>query len=135
MDLEKLKGQFLVEDDVKTERLGHLLEKLIPYCSVSKAGAVEIKISNLSSGQQVRMVLAARAVGSRLDKAIVAEVSIKQLEDYTGLPAKQVAARVSECLREKFAERAARGTYRARLHKIEGFIAGLSQPSNTWRQQ
>lgn len=131
MDLSKLKEQFLVEDDVKAERLGQLIQKLLPHCVVGKNGRVELKSTDLSAKQQVKLLLAARLVASKLEPSVSGEVSAEEISEYTGLPKNQAIARARDCIGDKFAERAARGSYRARQHKIESFLSELPQAQNT----
>ncbi len=128
MTLDNLKEQFVVDDDVRSEKLERLIEKALPNCVVRKNGAVELRRCGLSAKQQVKLTISARLIASKLDNSIVGDVTIEQLAEYTGLPKDQVAARAKECLDERFAERSARGSYRARLHKVEEFLNGLGGP-------
>jgi hypothetical protein len=86
--------------------------------------------SDLPGKQQVKLVLAARLLASKLDDAILGEVTVEQLSEYTGLPKDQAAARAKECMDERFADRSARGSYKARPLKVEEFLDGLSATRN-----
>jgi len=128
MDIEKLSQKFLVDGDVDPERLGHLIQQLLPYCVVRKNGAVDIVAGELSGKGQVKLVLAARLVASKLkDSTVSGEVTAEEISQYTGLPKNQAAARAKECVDDKFAERSARGSYRARDHKLDSFLPELSE--------
>jgi hypothetical protein len=126
MELDKLKEQFLVDDDVRTERLEQLIRKALPHCVVDKRGTVHFKGPDRSGKDQVKLALAGRLLASKLDEAVSSDVSVEQLAEYTGLPKNQAAARAKECLDEKFAERSARGSYKARVNKVEEFLNTLS---------
>lgn len=125
MSLEELKEQFLIDDEIRAERLEHLIAKALPHCVVDRKGTVHIKNVNRSGKEQVKLVLGARLVASKLDEAVSGEVSVEQISEYTGLPKNQAAARAKECLDEKFADRSARGSYKARLNKIEEFLNSI----------
>ena len=60
MTLEQLREQFLVDDDVPNEKLEQLIQKALPYCIVRKNGSVELRRSDLSGKQQVKVTLTAR---------------------------------------------------------------------------
>ena len=126
MSLEDLKEQFLVEDEIRTERLEQLIRKALPHCVVDKKGVVHIKDARRSGKEQVKLALAGRLVASKLDDAVSEDVTVEQLAEYTGLPKNQAAARAKECLDEKFADRSSRGTYKARVNKTEEFLDSLA---------
>ena len=130
---QQLKEQFLVEDDVQNEKLEQLIQKALPYCTVRKNGTVEVKRSDFSGKQQIKLVLSARFIASKLDESIVGDVTVEQLSEYTGVPKDQAAARAKECLDERFAERSSRGSYKARPLKIEEFLDSLSPAKDTKR--
>ncbi len=126
MDLAKLRSEFLVDDEVSTERLSILIESLLPHCVVSKKGKVEIKRADLSGRQLVKLVLVARLVAHKLDESVGDEVNADELAESTGLPKNQATARAKECVDEGFAERSARGNYRARPRKVDAFLTELA---------
>jgi hypothetical protein len=127
MSLERLREEFLVDADFGEKRLEILIQKILPFCLVSKNGVVELKRADLSAKEQVKLVLAARLIASKLDKTVRGELTAEELSEQTGLPKNQVAARAKECFDEKFAERSGRGSYRARQHRIDAFLDGLSR--------
>jgi hypothetical protein len=126
MDLRELKERFIVDDDVQGERLAHLAEKALNHCVVRKNGSVEIS-SRLAGKDQVKLVLSARLIASKLEESLSSEVTIDQISEYTGLPKNQAAARAKECLDERFAERSQRGSYKARSFKVEEFLDTLAR--------
>lgn len=126
MELDKLKEQFLVDDEVRVERLEQLVRKALPHCVVDKKGTVHLKRADRPGKELVKLVLAGRLVASKLDETQSGEVTVEQLADYTGLPKNQAAARAKECLDEKFADRSARGSYKARVNKVEEFLNALA---------
>jgi hypothetical protein len=129
MSIEELKRQFLVDGDVLKMRLEPIVSKALRHCKTDRNGQVLISNNNLSSKQQVILILAARAVASQLDSTISAEVTVAEIHRYTGLPENQVRARGNEAIKDKFAESPKPGSYRAVAHKIEVFIDGLPAPT------
>jgi hypothetical protein len=127
MSLEQLASEFLVDDEVGSKRLEKMIEKLLPFCLVRRNGAVEIVGGGLSGKDQVKLILSARLVASKLGgTAVTGDVTVDEVGQYTGLPRNQAAARAKECFDERFAERTSRGSYRARLHKLDDFLEQLS---------
>jgi len=126
MDIEKLRREFFVSTDLAEEDLARLVQALRPYCAVDKAGKVEVRRADLSGRQQIKLVLAARLVAHKLNESISEELDADDLSGSTGLPKNQAAARAKECVDEGFAERSARGNYRARAGRLDGFFLELS---------
>jgi hypothetical protein len=126
MNIEELRKQFIVDEDVLKVRLEPLVASALRHCRIDKNGQVLATSSNLSGRDQVKLVLAARAVAAQLDENIRAEVTVAEIEKYTGLPGNQVRARGKECIEEKFATSSGAGVYRAIPHKIEVFLENLS---------
>ena len=127
MDLAKLRGEFLVDDEVSTEKLSTMIENLLPHCVVSKKGKVEIKRADLSGRQLVKLVLVARMAAHKLDESVGDAVDADEIAESTGLPKNQASARAKECFDEGFAERGARGSYRARPRKVDAFLSELAK--------
>jgi len=126
MNIEELKKQFIVDDDVLKTRLEPIVRKALAHCRIDKKGQVLITDSKLSGGEQVRLTLAARAIGSQIDSTVPSEVTVPEIAKFTGLPANQVRARGKDAIKDKFAESPKAGTYRAMPHKIEAFLDSLS---------
>ncbi len=127
MGIEELKKQFIVDDDVLKTRLEPIVTKALAHCRIDKKGQVLITDAKLSGGEQVRLTLAARAIGSQMDPTVAAEVTVPEITKFTGLPANQVRARGKDAIKDKFAESPKAGVYRAMPHKIESFLDSLSQ--------
>lgn len=126
MNIEELRKRFIIDEDVLKARLEPLVAKAMEHCRIDKNGQVLITSSKLSGRDQVKLVLAARTIAAQLDEKIRAEVTVAELEKYTGLPGNQVRARGKECIEGKFATSSRAGVYRAIPHKIEVFLDNLS---------
>lgn len=125
MNIEELKEQFLVDGEIQEERLAQLVSKALGHCVVHKNGTVELKRKSLSGRDQVKLVLSARLLASKLEESFSSDVTVEEIAESTGLPKNQVAARAKECLDERFAERSIRGSYKARSLKVEEFLDSL----------
>lgn len=126
MSIEELRKQFIVDRDVLKARLEPILTKALAHCQIDKNGQVDIKDKKLSGKEQIKLTLAARAIGSQLDPAISAEVSVVEIAKFTGLPANQVRARGKDVIEDRFAQSPRSGVYRAMPHKIEAFLDTLA---------
>jgi len=133
MNIEDLKKKFIVDDDVLKTRLELVVDKALNHCKIDKRGQVLITNSRLSTGDQVCLVLSARAIASQLDSSISADVTVAEIGAYTGLPANQVRARGNDAIKAKFAEAPQPGIYRAVPHKIEAFLDGIVATEGTER--
>ena len=125
MNIDSLRQQFILDDDVLKSRLEGLVAKALKHCRIDKKGQVLVTASNLSGRDQVKLVLAARAIAVELDESIRCEVTVAEIGKFTGLPGNQVRARVKECIEQKFAESCGTGIYRAMSYKIEAFLDSL----------
>jgi hypothetical protein len=126
MSLEELKKRFIVDEDVLKTRLEPIVKKALEHCLLDKKGQVSITSSRLSGKDQVKLTLAARAIGAQMDATISAEVSSPEIAKFTGLPGNQVRARVNDAVKDKFAESPRAGVYRAVPHKIEAFLDSIA---------
>jgi hypothetical protein len=126
MDLKKLTDKFLVDDNMTPDKLGEQIEKLLTYCIVRKNGTVDILAGEFSGKDLVKLVLSARLLASKIvESPVSSEVTAEEIAEFTGLPKNQAVARAKEIVDEKFAERNTRGSYKARPHKVDRFIAEL----------
>jgi hypothetical protein len=136
MDLKTLSEKFVISEETTPQLLAELIEGLLPHCVVRKNGVVDISAAGLSGGDLARLVLAARLVASKLpDSAISGDVTTDEIAEYTGLPRNQAAARAKDTVDQKFSERTARGSYRARQHKVRDFVRNLPEPPRTGKEK
>jgi hypothetical protein len=126
-NIEELKKKFIVDDeDVLKARLEPIIAKALAHCQMDKKGQVRIN-TRLSGKEQVKLVLAARAIASQMDSSISPEVGVDEISKFTGLPANQVRARVKDAVEDRFAQFSKAGVYRALPHKVEGFLDSITQ--------
>jgi hypothetical protein len=126
MSIDELKKKFFVDEDALKVRLEPIISKALLQCRIDKNGQVLITNRNLSGKDQLKLVLAARAIASQLDPSVKAEVTTVEIGKYTGLPQNQIRARGKDATQEKFAESPKRGVYRAFVHRIEDFLDDIA---------
>jgi len=126
MTIEELKKQFIVDEDVLKARLEPIVAKALVHCRLDKNGQVLITDTNLSGKEQVKLALAARAIGSQMDSGISPNVSVAEISKFTGLPGNQVRARGKDAIEDRFAQSPKTGVYRALPHKVEAFLDSLN---------
>ncbi len=129
MSIEELKKEFIVDEDALKTRLEPIISKAMVHCKIDKRGQVLLLNPLLSSKEQLKLILAARAIASQLESSIAAEVTTEEIRKFSGLPQDQVRARGKDAIAEKFAQSASRGVYRAFAHKIEDFLDSLPKPA------
>jgi predicted flavoprotein YhiN len=126
MTIEELKKQFIVDEDVLKARLEPIVAKALVHCRLDKNGQVLITDTGLSGKEQVKLALAARAIGSQMDSGISPDVSVAEISRFTGLPGNQVRARGKDAIEDRFAQSPKTGVYRALPHKVEAFLDSLN---------
>lgn len=126
MNLEDLRKQFIVSEDTPLAGLESIVRVLKDYAVVTEAGHVHIVRAGLTLRVQIQMVLVSRAIAAKLDKAIPSVVSLDELQQSLRVGREQLRARISDLVRERFAEALGGGTYRVSSHQIEQFVDRLA---------
>ncbi|MGA3191144.1 MAG: hypothetical protein ABSD73_01365 [Candidatus Bathyarchaeia archaeon] len=122
---EELKKKFIVEEKLDEKRVTNYVERILPFCKISKDGMVIAEAKDLKSLQKVKLALVARYLANYLDKNIPAEVTNEELSTSLIIPEDQIAARIAELREDKFAIPVKRGSHQANPLQIEEFIAEL----------
>jgi hypothetical protein len=125
-DITALKKQWFVDDDFLKTHLQPLVLKANSHCKITGQGEVIILTPTLSAKEQIMLTLAARAIASQIEPQIRAEVSVKEIGQYTHIPADQIRARCKDAVNDKFASTSNRGVFRALPQKIEPFLDSIS---------
>ena len=125
MSLEELRKSFIVDEDALRAQLEPLVTTASQHCLVGSNGEVHIKSSRLAGAKKVMLVLAARAIASRLEPEIAAEVGVAEISKYTGIPDNQIRARGKDLIKARLAESPSRGVYRAIFQKVDRFLSEL----------
>ncbi len=105
MDFEKIKKEWIVnEEEYSKTKLSDLILKLSSSCKITKNGQVIVS-KNLSGRKILKFILSARFVANAADSSIPREITREELKAYSGLKDKVFASRLSDMLRENFAEK------------------------------
>jgi hypothetical protein len=125
MTVEELRRKFIVDVDAVRSRLEPVVAKAMAHCQISQDGQVLISNPNLSTRDQVALVLVARTIASELDPSISPDVTVGEIAKYLNLPRNQIRARAGEVVRAKVAHASKPGKYRATPHRVEAFLDSL----------
>lgn len=125
--MEELKKKFIVEDKLEEKKLSDFVEKILPFCKVSKSGEVVIDRSDIPNKEKIGLALVARFLANHFEKEIPSEVGVKDLRVSLSIPENQVAARLKELKDDKFAIAVKRGVYRVNPSQIERFLKDLEE--------
>ena len=131
MSIEDLKKKFIVDDDVLKNRLEEIATKALEHCVVDKKGNVHFNSSNLSAREKLSLILAARARASQMDETIKSDVSMAELTLSSGLPEKQITARIAELAKDKLVASSKKGIYSAVPHKVEALLNSVKKAEKT----
>jgi len=123
--MEELKKKFIVEEKLDEKRVTNYIERILPFCKISKDGMVIIETKDLKTLQQVKLALVARFLANYLDKNIPTGMSNGELSNSLNVPEDQIAARMKELRENKFATPVKRGLHQVNPLQIERFIVEL----------
>ena len=123
--MEELKKKFIVEEKLDGKRVASYIERILPFCKISKDGLVIIDEKGIVTLQQVQLALVARFLANYLDQNISATVSNKELSTSLNLPEDQIAARLKELRDARFALSEGKGMHQVNPLQIEEFIQEL----------
>jgi hypothetical protein len=123
--MEELKKKFIVEEKLDEKRVADYIERILPFCKISKDGMVIIETKGLKALHQVKLALVARFLASYLDKNISAGISNGELSNSLSIAEDQIAARMKELREDRFAISVKRGLHQVNPLQIERFILEL----------
>jgi len=123
--MEELKKKFIVEEQMDEKRVANYIERILPFCKISKDGLVIVETKGLKALQQVKLALVARFLANYLDKNIPTGMSNSEFSNSLSIPDDQIAARMKELREAKFAIPVKRGMHQVNPLQIERFIAEL----------
>jgi hypothetical protein len=123
--MENLKERFIISEKIDEKRIKEFVERLLPFCKVTKSGGIIIENPRLTTLEKVKVALIARFLANSLDSEISPEVNGEELSNSLMIPKNQVLARLKELKDEKFAFRVSKGVYRVNPFKIEDFLKEL----------
>lgn len=126
-ELEALRQQFVMSDDVIKGRLLIYMKKAVAHGAIDQQGVVALKPHVSGARNQIKAVLAIRAIAARLDDSSFSEkVTLANLEAATGLASNVISARCGELVKARDIEQVDRGVWTFRTDKIEKFLDSLA---------
>ena len=122
---EELKDRFIVDEKFDKKKVEKFVERLLPFCKVTKTGAILLERDDFTSTEKIKIALVARFLANSLDESISAEVNSEELSNNLMIPKNQVVARLKELKDERFAFRVSRGIYKVNPLKINDFLNNI----------
>lgn len=123
--MENLKEKFIVSEKIDEKRIKQFVERLLPFCKVTKSGGIVIEKAELTTIEKIKIALTARFLANSLDSEISPEVSGEEISNSLMIPKDQVLARLKELKDEKFAFRISKGIYKVNPFKIDELLNSL----------
>jgi len=120
--MEELKKKFIVEERLEERILSKYVERILPFCKISRDGGIIIENSRIITLEKIKLSLAARFLANYLENNIPAEISIAEISSSLSIPKDQVAARLKELKDTKFALSVSKGVYRVNPLQIGRFL-------------
>jgi len=127
--MEDLKKQFIVDQKAyEKEKIPEQIRKVLKYCKVSKEGRVLMEKNNFNLRENLKIILVARFLASKLDEGISSEVTIDEIVDSMGSNNKEsLVTRMKEIVDEGVATRSSVGVYQIVPFYIDGFFDKLGK--------
>nr|MDO8046182.1 hypothetical protein [Candidatus Baldrarchaeota archaeon] len=122
LHMEELKKKFIVEEKLDEKVVSECIEKILPFCKVSKNGEVIIEKKNMTVADRIKLALTARFLANYLEREISAETTAKELSSFLYVPENQISARLKELKDSKFAIRVKKGVYTVNPLQIRKFV-------------
>lgn len=123
--MEDLKKRFIVDEKVDEKRIREFVERVLPFCRVTKNGGIILEKNKLTTAEKVKIALVARFLAHSLDDEIPAEVGVGELSNSLLIPKDQVTARLKELKDKGIAFRVGKGVYKVNLVRIDEILKNL----------
>lgn len=124
---DDIKNLFIVQDDVGTQGAEALAKRALRFGRVTKDGSVVIDDKGLSKGDQLKLALVIRYIGSSLDETILRKIRPTEMTRTLGQRIEAVGAGLSTLAATGFAKKEGRGEYSVFPYKIESFLDYLEK--------
>lgn len=127
--MDELKKQFIVDEkEYSKEKIPEQIRKVLRYCKVSKEGKVLLEKNNFGLRDNLKLILIARFLASKVDESISSEMTIDEIFASVGSGNKEsMITRMKEIIDEHAATRSGKGIYQivpfyidVILEKLEG---------------
>jgi hypothetical protein len=125
--MEDLKKRFIVEENLEEKKVVGYIERLLPFCKVTKNGDILLGAKALTTLEKVKTALIARYLANHLEPTIPSEITPEELSNMLDIPRDQINARLKDVRDEKFAINFEGGKYRAKPFEIGRFLETLEK--------
>jgi hypothetical protein len=111
--MEDLKKAFIVDEKAyEKEKIPEQIKKVLKYGKVTKEGRVLLEKNNLTIRDNLKIILIARFLASKLDESIREDITIDEIVASMGTDNKEsLITRMKEIVDEGVAKRLASGVY------------------------
>lgn len=120
--MEDLKKKFIVEENLEEKKLVGYVERILPFCKISKSGGIILEMHEATALEKVKLALVARFLANHLEGSISPEVNPEELSRNLDIPKDQVYARLKELKDDRFAVTSDKGIYRVNTFEIGKFL-------------
>ena len=122
--MEDLKKAFIVDEKAyEKEKIPQQIRKVLKYCKVSKNGNVLLEKNNFTIRDNLKIILIARFLASKLDESIKEEINIDEIVASMRTNNKEsLITRMKEIVDEGIAKRLSSGVYVIVPFFIDGIL-------------
>ena len=124
---EDLKNSFIVDENPDEKRIEGYVKRLLPYCKITKIGAVIFNCEEVKTLDRLKICLVARFIAHFIEPAISSEVHHDEFNSVLNIPKNQVRARLNDVRKEGFVDLLEEGKYRVRSYEINKFLDKLDE--------
>jgi hypothetical protein len=116
--MNDLKKRFIVDDDLEKQKTESYVERLLPFCKVTKNGNIILDDKVTTSLDKVKTALVGRFLANKIEPSIPAEVTAEELSKNLDIPKDQIYARLKDLKKAKVAVNSQKGGYEAKPLEI-----------------
>ena len=125
--MENLRKSFIVDEkQYERERIPSQVRRVLRYCKVSKEGKVLLEKNSFTHRDNLKLILVARFLASKLDPSIKEEVSIDELLSSMGKNNRDsLITRMKEIVDAGIAKRPSQGLYSIIPYYVDSILDKL----------
>jgi len=130
-ELEKLRKQFIIEEDIEHEDIKQLITRILKFCKIDRNGYVIIHNKNLRIIDRILLILSARYLGNKLQQKLGKEITIhkevtnKEIANMLKEKETVITARLKDLKDDAKVIPVRRGVYKVAPYIIDTFLSQL----------
>jgi hypothetical protein len=125
--MENLRKRFIVEENLEEKKITEYVERVLPFCKVTKNGAIWLGERPVTNLEKVKIALVARFLANRIEQSIPSEITANELSNSLEIPQDQIRARLKDVRDSKFAFSSENGKHKVRPSEIGKFLDELER--------